>query len=78
MKDNMTFEEATARLEEIVKSMENGKIPLEQSLSLFEEGVTLVKLCNELLDEAQQKVKILTEGADGVRVAADFNTEAGK
>lgn len=63
--DNMTFEQATARLEEIVKLMDNGKIPLSESLALFEEGVSLVKLCNQMLDTAEQKVKVLTEGKDG-------------
>lgn len=75
MEKKITFEEATARLEEIVKNMENGKIPLADSLSLFEEGVSLVKLCNEMLDSAQQKVKILTENSDGTRSEADFACE---
>lgn len=66
--DNMTFEQATARLEEIVKLMDNGKIPLSESLALFEEGVSLVKLCNQMLDTAEQKVKVLTEGKDGAEL----------
>ena len=66
MKENeMTFEAAMARLEEIVQMLEGGSAPLDQSLTLFEEGVALVKLCSSRLDAAEQKVKILTRGDDG-------------
>jgi len=63
--NEMTFEVAIARLEEIVRLLESGNAPLDQSLSLFEEGVALVKLCNSRLDNAEHRVKILTMGADG-------------
>lgn len=53
---NTTFEAAIARLEEIVRALESGGAPLDESLSLFEEGVSLVKLCNEKLDAAEQKL----------------------
>ena len=62
---NMTFEEAIARLEEIVRALESGSAPLDESLALFEEGVGLVKLCNERLDGAEQKVRLLTKNPDG-------------
>ena len=61
----MNFENAIARLEQIVRALESGSAPLDDSLALFEEGVRLVKLCNEKLDSAEQKVRILTEKADG-------------
>ena len=61
----MSFEMAMARLEEIVRALESGNTPLDTSLSLFEEGVALVRLCNARLDNAQQRGKILTVGADG-------------
>lgn len=63
--NEMTFEVAIARLEEIVRTLEGGNAPLDESLSLFEEGVALVKLCNSRLDGAEQKVKMLTFGEDG-------------
>ena len=63
--ETMTFETAIARLEEIVRLLESGNAPLDVSLSLYEEGVALVKLCNARLDAAEQKVKILTVGPDG-------------
>ena len=63
--ESMTFETAIARLEEIVRVLESGSAPLDVSLSLSEEGVSLVRLCNSRLDNTQQRVKILTVGADG-------------
>ncbi len=70
--ENMTFEAAMARLEEIVRMLESGNAPLDMSLSLFEEGVALVKLCNSKLDTAEQKVKILTDAGDGTLVETDM------
>ena len=60
-----SFEDAIARLETIVRLLESGSAPLDESLSLFEEGVGLVKLCSARLDNAEQKVKILTKNPDG-------------
>lgn len=68
----MTFEVAIARLEEIVRMLEGGNAPLDQSLALFEEGVALVKLCNSRLDTAEQKVKILTTSPDGSMIETDM------
>ncbi|MBQ3792003.1 MAG: exodeoxyribonuclease VII small subunit [Clostridia bacterium] len=65
MDETMTFEKALARLEEIVKSLESGQASLDDSLTLFTEGVTLVKFCNEKLDGAEQKVRVLTTDPEG-------------
>lgn len=54
-----SFEDALKRLNEVVRHLEDGDLPLEDSLALFEEGAGLVKLCNELLASAEQRVKIL-------------------
>lgn len=70
--ENMTFEAAMARLEEIVRALEGGNTPLDASLALFEEGVALVKLCNNRLDHAEQQVKILTMGEDGTMTECDM------
>lgn len=75
-KDTLTFEVALKRLEEIVHLLEEGNAPLTDSLSLFEEGITLVKLCNSQLDGAEQKVKLLIENPDGSVKAEDFRAEA--
>lgn len=72
IKEEMSFEAALARLEEIVHMLEAGNAPLDKSLALFEEGVTLVKLCNGKLDTAEQKVKILTAGENGALVESDM------
>lgn len=63
--ENMTFEAAMARLEEIVRLLESGNAPLDVSLSLYEEGVALVRLCNTRLDHAEQRVKILSFSESG-------------
>lgn len=70
--EEMTFEAAIARLEEIVRMLEGGSAPLDKSLAMFEEGVALVKLCNSCLDTAEQKVKILTLGGDGTLTETDM------
>jgi exodeoxyribonuclease VII small subunit len=59
------FEEALQRLERIVKSLEEGDLPLEESLRLFEEGVRLTRLCATRLDEAQRKIELLSRGEQG-------------
>ena len=63
-KKKMTFEEALARLDEIVRSMEAGGAMLDESLALFEEGVKLVKLCQSALEGAEQKVKLLQKNEE--------------
>lgn len=60
--EKKTFEESVARLEEIVKLLENGKAPLSDSLALFEEGVSLVRICTEELDAAEKRITELTAG----------------
>ncbi len=69
------FEQSLTRLDEIVRQMERGEVPLEESLKLFEEGTKLVAFCSKLLDEAEMKVVRLTKGADGEPVETEFNDE---
>ena len=71
-KKERTFEEAMARLEEIVRALDGGSAGLDDSLGLFEEGIALVKLCNAKLEGAEQKVKLLAKGDDGNLVETDF------
>jgi exodeoxyribonuclease VII small subunit len=73
----MTFEAALGRLEEIVRELENGAAPLDQSLALFEEGIGLVKLCGNRLDEAEQKIRILTKKEDGSYDEQPFGGDQG-
>lgn len=58
-KKEISFEEALARLDQIVRALESGQSKLEDSLSLYEEGIRLSRLCNEKLDGAEQKIKLL-------------------
>ena len=75
-KTALSFEQALARLEEIVRALEVGQAPLDGSLALFEEGISLVKLCNRQLDEAEQKIKILQAAPDGSMTETDFGGRA--
>ena len=70
-----SFEAAMQRLEEIVKLMERGELPLEDSLELFEEGTALVRQCSGLLDTAEQKIVRLMKGPDGAPVETEFHDE---
>ena len=72
-KENLTFESATARLEEIVKLLERGNSSLDESLKLYEEGISLVRFCNESLDNAERKIKILVSDGSSDLVEKDFN-----
>lgn len=72
---NMTFEQSMQRLEQIVRTMERGDAPLEESLKLFQEGTELVRNCNQLLENAQLQVKKIMTAADGTPVEEDFRDE---
>ena len=63
-----TFEEALARLEVIVARLEQGEVPLEEALGLFEEGTALMKQCSTALDKAEQKVAKRLPGLNGAAV----------
>lgn len=56
-----TYESAVTRLEEIVAKLEDGKLPLDEALKLFEEGTMLSRFCNECLNKAEQKIIALSE-----------------
>ncbi len=71
----MTFEENMSRLEEIVRAMERGDVPLDKSLDLFREGTDLLQLCGKMLDEAELQVKKIVPQADGKPTEIDFDTD---
>ncbi len=61
----LTYEQAYKRLEEIVKKLENGSVPLEESMKLFEEGTKLANFCNSKLNAAEQKfTQLITENSE--------------
>ena len=73
--ENKTFEQSMMRLEQIVRAMERGDVPLEESLKLFQEGTELVRNCGKLLDDAQLQVQKVMTAADGSPVMEDFADE---
>ena len=74
-KNSKSFEDSIARLEQIVRSLEQGNVPLEESLKLFQEGTGLVQSCGKLLDDAQLQIQKVMTAADGTPVMEDFEDE---
>lgn len=60
-----SFEASMTRLEEIIKQLEDGSVPLEEAMKLFQEGTALAGSCGKLLDEAELEIVKLTKGSDG-------------
>ena len=59
------FEDALHKLEKIVSKLEEGDLPLEESLKYFEEGIRLSRFCNQKLEEAEKRVEMLMKDKDG-------------
>ncbi len=75
--NKMTFEEALAKLEQIVTQIETGKVSLEQSIEKYAEGIELIKQCRTILDSAEKKIQMLAQGQDGgLQVAGELEDEA--
>ena len=73
--NKMTFEQAAARIDEIVRLLERGDAPLDASLAMFGEGAKLIKVCGKMLDEAEQTVVRLSKGGDGEPKESLFDDE---
>lgn len=71
-----SFEKDLKRLEDIVAKMEEGDVPLNESMKLFEEGVKLSRLCSERLDKAEKKVEIITADKNGNITTRPFEAES--
>ena len=69
------FEAAIAELEAIVKKLEEGELPLEQSLTLYERGVQLSRFCHSRLEEAERRLEILNERGELKPAPASFATD---
>lgn len=67
-----TFEASLAELEQIVKKLEDGEQPLEESLKLFEQGVKLARECRERLTQAERRIEVLMKDADGRLVLSEL------
>lgn len=59
--EELNFEEALSKLEEINNKLERNSVPLEEAIDLYSEGMELIKLCKEKLDEAEGKIKKITD-----------------
>ena len=75
--EDLTFEQAMQRLEEIVSLLEDGKAPLNESMALFEEGTKLSAYLSQLWDTAEQKVTMITV-RDGAETEIPFDTQEGE
>src|SRR5213080_3559493 len=72
----LNFEKAMSRLEAIVEQMETGKLPLEELIVRYEEGMNLVKICQERLTSAEQKIEIIARDSAGKPIVKDFEPAA--
>src|ERR1700745_1290308 len=72
----LNFEGAMDRLEKIVEQMESGKLPLEDLIVRYEEGMNLVKVCQERLAIAEQKIEIIPRNSAGKPIVKDFEPTA--
>ncbi len=70
-----TFETALAALEQIVRELERGDLPLEKSLALFEQGVRLSRECQERLGAAERRIEVLLRDGEGRAVVGAFDDE---
>lgn len=69
---DLTFEDCLARLEQIVAQLESGNLPLEDSLKVFEEGVTLARQCGRYLEDAERRIEILAKDDNGALSTRPF------
>ncbi len=71
------FEDSMKRLEEIVRELEDGNLTLDESIAKFEEGVKLGKICRDMLDKAEAKIKVLVEDDKGTLEERDAPDDIG-
>lgn len=71
-----TFEASLAELEKIVEQLENGDLPLEESLKLFENGVKLSRECRERLSDAERRIEVLMKDGDGKLNLSELSPES--
>lgn len=74
-KTKKTFETALEQLEQLVREIESGDLPLEKSMQKFEEGVKLSKYCARKLDEAENKINLLLEKQNGTVETVPFDSD---
>jgi exodeoxyribonuclease VII small subunit len=72
---NKSFESSLEALEQIVRQLEDGDLPLEKSLELFEQGIRLSRECQERLGQAERRIEMLLRDNQGRPVVSDFPAE---
>jgi len=75
--NSRSFESSLEELERIVRELEQGELPLERSLELFEQGVKLSRECQDRLNQAERRIEILMRDSQGRSVARPFESETG-
>jgi exodeoxyribonuclease VII small subunit len=75
--NSRTFESSLEELERIVRELEQGELPLERSLELFEQGVKLSRECQDRLNQAERRIEILMRDSQGRSAARPFEPETG-
>ena len=73
--ENMTYEQAFAKLEEYTERLESGELTLDESLAAFEKAVALIRYCGEKLDGTKKQMLVLVEGLNGELAEKPFNPE---
>ncbi len=76
MEKTVSFEESLKSLEDIVAQLEEGELPLEKSLELFEEGVKLSRMCQQRLEKAERRIEMLVKDSNGEPVIEAFEEDA--
>ena len=66
MNNKLTFEEAIKKIEEISEKLEAGKVSINEMVELYKQGTELSVYCNKMIDEAEQKIKILSKTKNGI------------
>ena len=74
-KKSQSFEQSITRLDEIVRQLAQGNVPLEDALKLFQEGTALVDTCGKLLDKAELEVVKLMKTADGTPAETEYERD---
>ncbi|NLU53454.1 MAG: exodeoxyribonuclease VII small subunit [Clostridiaceae bacterium] len=73
-RNDMPYEQAMAELESVVNLLESGDLTLDESIKMFERGVSLVRLCNKKLDDIEKRITLIIEGKDS-ETEKDFDPE---
>lgn len=73
-RNEMPYEQAMAELESVVNLLESGELTLDESIKMFERGISLVRLCNKKLDDIEKRITLIVDGKDGI-TEKDFEPE---